>query len=128
MFRWLSGKARASGPPDREFESEGGAIEFRALQLKFCSSDSTYGPVLVLQPDAPRAFNRFERGVGIEGQDGTGRPPREGVEVSTWTLVRARGRREFAPSEFAGNITCRIPVASSSKKSKKMKYSPNKPF
>ena len=31
-------------------------------------------------------------------------------------------------SEFAGNITCRIPVASSSKKSKKMKYSPNKPF
>ena len=42
--------------------------------------------------------------------------------------ARARGRREFAPSEFAGNITCRIPVASSSKKSKKMKYSPNKPF
>ena len=32
LFRWLSGKARASGPPDREFESEGGAIEFRALQ------------------------------------------------------------------------------------------------
>ena len=73
------------------------------------------------------ALEFIERGVGIEGQDGTGRPPR-GVEVSTWTLVRARGQREFAPSEFAGNITCRIPVASSSKKSKKMKYSPNKPF